>query len=114
MIAPVSAANAQHYRWGAASEAWHLLQRDDLSILLERVPAGDGEVRHYHEAARQFFFILEGEGSMVIDDQEIPLGKGCGLEIAPGVPHRFFNRSGQDVHFLVVSMPPSHGDRINS
>ena len=114
MTAPVSAASAEHYRWGAASEGWHLLQRDDLSIIQESVPAGEAEVRHYHQRARQFFFILEGQGTMLLADEEIWLEQGCGLEIPPGVPHQFCNRSDHEVHFLVISMPRSHGDRINS
>ncbi len=41
-------ASAEHYCWGNGSEGWHLLQRDDLSIIEERVPPGDREQRHFH------------------------------------------------------------------
>jgi hypothetical protein len=34
--------------------------------------------------------------------------------VAPGTPHQMFNRSGADLEFLVVSQPPSHGDRVLS
>ena len=40
--------NAKHYIWGEVCESWHLLKRDDMSIIQERVPAGAGEVMHYH------------------------------------------------------------------
>ena len=85
-----------------------------MSVIAERVPAGASEVMHHHNAARQFFFILSGEGAMAFEDQEIALRQGDGLEVLPGARHQFCNRSGADVHFLVISVPPSHGDRINS
>ncbi len=68
---------------------------------------------HYHERARQFFYILKGEGRMVFENEEIILQEGQGLEIAPMVKHQFKNRSEMDVHFLVISVPATRGDRIN-
>jgi mannose-6-phosphate isomerase-like protein (cupin superfamily) len=109
----VSISNAEHYHWGADSEGWHLLKRDDISIIQERVPAGGKEVMHYHERSRQFFYILAGEGQIVFEDRAILLGKGEGLEIPPFTKHRFENHSAADVVFLVISAPKSHGDRIN-
>jgi mannose-6-phosphate isomerase-like protein (cupin superfamily) len=35
----------------------------DLSVKMERMPAHTAEQEHYHERARQFFFILEGVAS---------------------------------------------------
>jgi len=40
-----------------------------------------------------------------------PTRIGQGLEIDPGVPHQASNDSENSVDFLVVSQPPSHGDR---
>ena len=105
--------NAQHYVWGQVCDGWHLLKREDLSVIQERVPAGGAEVMHYHNTARQFFYILEGEGTMALEDREVILRKGQGIEIAPQVKHQFKNRSGADVHFLVISVPPAQGDRVN-
>ena len=110
----VSIGNAEHYVWGEVSEGWHLLKRDDLSVIQERVPSGGAEVMHFHTQARQFFYILEGEATMVFEDREVPLRPGEGIEIAPQVRHQFKNRSLADVHFLVFSVPPTRGDRINS
>ncbi len=109
----ISTENAEHYIWGEKCDGWHLLKRGDMSVIQERVPAGGAEVPHYHERARQFFYILEGEGRMIFEDQEIVLRKGQGLEIPPLVKHQFKNRSEADVHFLVVSVPSTRRDRIN-
>lgn len=110
---PISVPNAEHYVWGEVCDGWHLLKREDMSIIQERVPAGASEVMHYHEVARQFFYILEGAGTMAFEDREVPLSKGQGLEIPPRVKHQFKNRSDADVHFLVISIPTTKGDRIN-
>jgi mannose-6-phosphate isomerase-like protein (cupin superfamily) len=71
-------------------------------------------VMHYHNVACQFFYILEGEGTIVFDDHEVVLGKGQGLEIPPQVKHQFKNQSDTDVHFLVISVPSTGSDRFNS
>jgi mannose-6-phosphate isomerase-like protein (cupin superfamily) len=109
---PISTATAEHYIWGGNSDGWHLLKRDDLSVIQERVPAGGREVMHYHNVFRQFFYILEGEGQMAFEDKTVTLKKGDGLEIPPQVKHRFENNSKEDVIFLVISMPKSRGDRV--
>lgn len=109
----VSTENAEHYVWGVSCDGWRLLQRDDLSVIQERVPAGAMEVWHYHEKARQFFYVLEGEGVMAFQDHEVTLHKGQGMEIAPMTRHQFKNGSNADVHFLVISAPATQGDRVN-
>jgi mannose-6-phosphate isomerase-like protein (cupin superfamily) len=105
--------NAEHYVWGEISDGWHLLKHDGMSVIQERVPAGVAEVMHYHNISRQFFYILEGEAKMAFEDHEVILGKGQGLEIPPQVKHQFINQSNADVHFLVISVPSTRGDRIS-
>lgn len=108
----VSIENAERYICGAVCEGWHLIKRDDISVIQERVPAGGAETMHYHEIARQFFYILEGEAMMTFEDGEVALQKGQGIEIAPRLKHQFKNRSPADVHFLVISVPSTRGDRV--
>ena len=110
----VSVETAEHYIWGELCDSWHLLKRDDMSVIRERVPAGGAEVMHDHQKARQFFYILEGEATMAFEDREILLRKGEGIEIAPQVRHQFRNHSKADVYFLVVSVPSTRGDRVNT
>jgi mannose-6-phosphate isomerase-like protein (cupin superfamily) len=110
---PASISDAEQYAWGAHSDGWHLLKQDDLSIIQERMPAGGRESMHYHERSRQFFYVLQGEGTMVLKDRQLILQAGQGLEIAPLTHHRFENNSETEVNFLVISAPKSHGDRVN-
>ena len=110
----VSVKTAEHYIWGEVCDGWHLLKRDDISVIREHVPAGGAEVMHYHERARQFFYILEGEGRMIFEHREVILHTGEGIEIEPLLKHQFRNQSNADVYFLVISVPSTRGDRINS
>jgi quercetin dioxygenase-like cupin family protein len=109
---PVTHATAEHYVWGEVCDGWHLVRSAELSVIEERMPPGASEQRHRHEHSRQFFYVLAGELTMELDGMVHALGAGVGLEIAPGMAHQAMNRSGEDVRFLVVSQPPSHGDRV--
>lgn len=40
MTQKVDTTTARHYGWGMASDGWHLLDREDLSVIQERVPPG--------------------------------------------------------------------------
>ena len=109
----ISKKNSEHYTWGGSCDGWHLLKSPDLSVIQERVPPGGAETRHMHEHAQQFFFVLSGEAFMELEDKELVLGAQEGLFVPPGTPHRLLNRGNMDLCFLVISTPPSHGDRVS-
>jgi mannose-6-phosphate isomerase-like protein (cupin superfamily) len=108
----VDVSNTEHYSWGAGCDGWHLVKKDDCSIITERVPAGESEQRHFHIYSRQFFYILAGEAVIEIAGENKNLKAQQGVEILPGVIHQFRNESNSEVTFLVVSVPKSHGDRV--
>jgi mannose-6-phosphate isomerase-like protein (cupin superfamily) len=111
-MSKISAENAEHYQWGDACDGWFLLKRDDLSIILEKMPPQTSEVRHYHVFSKQFFFILKGEAVMEREGEEYILKANEGIEIPPGIPHQIRNESQHAVEFLVTSTPPAYGDRV--
>lgn len=106
-------ASAKHYVWGERCDGWRLLNHPELSVIRERVPAGCSETRHFHSHARQFFFVLSGEATLEFDAESVCFVAGQGVHIEPGIAHRFCNRSGADVEFLVISAPATAGDRTN-
>ncbi|MBS1565558.1 MAG: cupin domain-containing protein, partial [Bacteroidetes bacterium] len=68
----------EHYQWGDACDGWSLVDEPSLSVKLERMPPHTAEQLHYHERARQFFFILRGEAIFEIENERIavPAQKG--------------------------------------
>ena len=109
----ISRDNAEHYRWGHECDAWYLVKDKNLSVIEEFMPPGSAEIRHHHEHAQQFFYILTGEVLMEVDGETILIRAGSGIRIMPGTRHQIRNPSSTAVRFLVVSEPPSHGDRID-
>jgi mannose-6-phosphate isomerase-like protein (cupin superfamily) len=110
---PIDRSTAEHYTWADVCDGWHLVKRQDMSVIAEKVPPKAKEVRHFHSVARQFFFILDGQAMMEINGERVPLAAGQGIEVAPGVPHQFMNESNDDVNFLVISHPSTRGDRVD-
>jgi mannose-6-phosphate isomerase-like protein (cupin superfamily) len=102
---------AQHYSWGSGCDGWHLVQSAALSVIEERMPPGTEEVRHFHQKANQFFYVLRGALSIEVGGSEVVLNPGQGVEVSAGEPHQVRNQAAVDAEFLVVSNPPSHGDR---
>ena len=112
-VATVSRETAEHYRWGADCDAWYLVNDEQLSVIEEFMPPGAAEIRHHHEKAQQFFYILTGEVLMEVEGETTLLSAGTGIRILPGKRHQIRNPSSSPVRLLVVSHPRSHGDRFN-
>lgn len=108
----ISKHNAEHYIWGKNCDGWHLVKKKNLSIIHERMPARTSEVMHYHNQARQFFFVLSGTATMEMNGECILITSQEGIEVAPLVPHQMSNELDQDLEFLVISQPNSRGDRV--
>ena len=109
----VSRANAEHYRWGNDCDGWHLVKDAALSVIEEFMPPGAAEIRHHHERAQQFFYILSGEILMEIEGETTRIAAGSGIRVPPRKRHRITNPASSAAKFLVISQPPSHGDRAN-
>jgi mannose-6-phosphate isomerase-like protein (cupin superfamily) len=110
--AAVSRETSEHYRWGKDCDGWHLVKDENLSVIEEFIPSGGVEVRHYHRKAQQFFYILTGEAMMEVEGRSTLLRAGIGIRVLPGARHQISNPSSGAVRFLVISQPPSHGDRF--
>ena len=108
----VSAENSEHYSWGTQCDGWHLAKTASLSVIQELVPSGCLEVRHLHKKAEQFFYVLSGTATLEADEKIYTLKSNQGLHIPAGVVHQLRNESNSDLVFIVISTPPSHGDRL--
>lgn len=104
--------NAEHYIWGNICDGWHLVKNSELSIIHEKMPPKTSEVKHFHQKAKQFFFVLSGEATIEVNKELIILNEHEGIEILSGIPHQMMNNSNCEIEFLVISSPASQGDRI--
>jgi mannose-6-phosphate isomerase-like protein (cupin superfamily) len=111
-ISAISRETADHYVWGEVCDGWHLVRDAALSVIEESMPPGAQELRHYHEKSQQFFYILSGEATMEANGEAIRLHTGQGIRVLPRVRHQIRNQGSDVVRFLVISQPPSHGDRL--
>lgn len=77
------------------------LQRAILS--LARVPPGkESFLPHAHSAQEEFLYILEGEGTALIGDQEVTVGPGDYLGFpTDGVAHHLRNTGTTDLVYLM-------------
>ena len=108
----ISQKNAEHYVWSGDCDGWHLLKSPGLSVIEERVPPERSEVRHYHQHAHQFFYVLGGRATLEVGGQVLQVKAHQGCSVPAGMPHQLSNHEDEDLIFLVVSAPMSHGDRV--
>ena len=108
---PTSRAVGQQYDWGDGCQGWHLVRAQNLSVIEERMPPGTREARHWHARARQFFYVLSGTLTLEVEGVTHSLAARTGIELPQGTAHQAINETTSDVEFLVISEPPSHGDR---
>jgi mannose-6-phosphate isomerase-like protein (cupin superfamily) len=108
----ISKQTAEHYNWGMNCDGWYLVNNPESSIIHERMPPNTLEVRHYHNHAHQFFFVISGTATMEMNGERFVLNPQEGIEVKPLTPHQMFNMSEHDVEFIVFSYPTSKGDRV--
>ena len=79
------------------------------SLAEARVSAGGATQRHYHKIAEEFYFILEGRGTMEIDGETRTVVPGDAILIPPGAWHAI--AAEEALRFLCCCAPPySHDD----
>ena len=103
--------NTEHYKWGNNCDGWYLLQSDKLTVIEEVMPAGTFENLHYHNRSQQLFYILSGIATFEIEDQITVVKAHESVHIPAQTKHRICNNKKDDLKFLVISEPKSHGDR---
>ena len=107
----VSAANAQHYRWGRACDGCYLPALDEPGVSEERMPPGNFEQWRRQARARQFLYVLDGELARGWEGVAPRLRPGDSLRGPPGGAHPARNEYASDARTMVVSAPENHGDR---
>ena len=79
------------------------------SLAEASVPAGGATERHWHKLSEEFYFILEGTGSMEINGETRDVGVGDAILIPAGAWHQITAK--YDLRFLCCCAPPyAHED----
>ncbi len=79
------------------------------SLAEATVFAGSSTQRHYHRASEEFYFILEGSGTMEVDGSQREIRSGDAIVIPPGTFHQI--SASETLRFLCCCAPPySHED----
>lgn len=69
------------------------------------MPGKVGCPYHFHYAEEEMFVILEGEGTLRVADERIPIKAGDVIDIPPGpeYPHHIINTSNAPLKYLSIS-----------
>ena len=86
----------------ACGHRYRLLSRgdEDVAAWAHAVDI-DGAKPHYHKIATEMYYVLEGEGSVMLDGEERAVRKGSMVHIPPGVVHGAVGK----MRVLVVGIP---------
>ncbi|MCL4794326.1 MAG: cupin domain-containing protein [Bryobacteraceae bacterium] len=68
----------------------------------------EGAKEHYHKRGTELYYVLDGEGSVMLDGVEHPVRKGSLVHIPPGVVHGARGR----MRVLVVGIPDISDDDL--
>lgn len=109
----VSTKTASHFIWGKNCDGWWLKKEGSFTVILETIPMGSAEIKHFHNKVEQFFYVLEGVLSIELESSVYHLNQNEGMTIIPGIVHKVFNQYDELAKFLVISCPDSHEDRVN-
>jgi mannose-6-phosphate isomerase-like protein (cupin superfamily) len=81
------------------------------SLAEATIPVGQPTQRHYHQLSEEFYFILEGTGTMEINGQEQQVQPGDAILIPPGAWHQITATT--QLRLLCCCAPPySHEDTL--
>jgi uncharacterized cupin superfamily protein len=71
--------------------------------LTRLAPGGESALLHRHTRQDEFVYILEGEATLVTEDEEVALSPGmCAGFPAQGIAHQLVNRTDRDVVYLEI------------
>jgi mannose-6-phosphate isomerase-like protein (cupin superfamily) len=109
---PISKENPlSHYKWGNNCDGWNFVNKAELSIKQECMPSKTAEVLHFHEYAEQFFYVLKGCATFLIENETVTVTAEKGLTIMAGNKHKIMNNGDHDLEFILISYPSTSNDR---
>ena len=87
--------------------------RFNLSVITIQ-PGRDGPPVHQHAAEDDSFYMLDGELTFIVDDEEVVAGPGTFVLVPPEVSHTFANRGDEPARFVNVHAPAGFDLRLEA
>jgi mannose-6-phosphate isomerase-like protein (cupin superfamily) len=75
---------------------------NNTAASLHRLDLRAEPTAHYHKETTEIYYILEGEGAVELNGEDVPVRPGTAILIKPGTFHRGKGR----MRLLVVCTPP--------
>ena len=66
-------------------------EKDGAAAEVHHVEIQDAKL-HFHERTDEFYYVIDGEGRMQLDDEEIELHKGVVVYVPRGIKHRAWGK----------------------
>jgi mannose-6-phosphate isomerase-like protein (cupin superfamily) len=89
--------------WGENCFAYELLEQPNLHIHHEIMQPNTSESKHYHINKNQYFYCLDGQLTIEVDNKIFKLNKFEGLYVRAMQPHIAKNLENNTICFLVIS-----------
>jgi len=115
----VNRANTKIINTPHGSEIRPLIDRttapiNQCSLAEEILPPGASVTPHHHEVIEEIYYVIEGEGVMLIDDEERKVGEGDAIYIPRFARHTLTNTGEKQMKILLVCGPAFyHEDHRN-
>lgn len=68
----------------------------------------DGAKPHYHKRSTELYYVLDGEGHVILDGDKQPVRPGTMIHIPPGVVHEAVGK----MRVLVIGIPDIDDDDV--
>ena len=89
----------------ARTELHEALGLTGAEISINELPAGAGvPFVHSHKQNEEIYAILEGNGKVVIDGEEIALSKGDWLRVAPSAKRQFSASADSGIKYICIQV----------
>lgn len=64
-----------------------VVEEDGAAAEVHHVQIHDAKL-HYHERTDEFYYVIDGQGTMILDDEAIELHRGVVVYVPRGVKHK--------------------------
>lgn len=82
--------------------------KDDAAAEIHHVEIDSAKL-HYHERTDEFYYVLDGQGTLVLDDETVELHRGLVVYVPRGTKHKAIGK----LTILTICIPPGVLDDIH-